>query len=54
MQKKRYISVDLISKRPPSEHLTKEEKCARIYDLACKMQVKIGKEKEENVYSKGK
>lgn len=52
--KKRYIRCDLIQRTPDSNVLTRQEKEARIYDLACKMKIKIGKEEDQNVNSKGK
>lgn len=54
MKKKRYIWVEGVPRTPDASILTKQEKNARIYDLARRLNVKIGKEEDDNVNSKGK
>ena len=43
MRRKTYIKCEPIERKPDADVLTKQEKEARIYDLARKMQIKIGK-----------
>ena len=51
--KKQYIQCEPIKRTPVASVLTRQEKEARIYNMASKLKVKIGKGENENVDCKG-